>query len=60
VAGQSLAAAVPNTEGWFKSQFVPFGDIQFDKAGVFHLILEPASPDHWCAVNVYQLQRARP
>ena len=60
VAGQSLAAAVPKTEGWFKPQFVPFGDIQFDKAGVFHLILEPASPDHWRAVNVYQLQMARP
>jgi alpha-L-fucosidase len=59
VAGQSLAAAVPKTDGWFKPQFVSFGEVQFDKPGVFHLILEPSSLDHWRAVNVYQLQLAR-
>jgi alpha-L-fucosidase len=59
VAGQSLTADVPKTEGWFKPQFVSFGDLQFDKPGVFHLVLEPSSPEHWRAVNVYQVQLAR-
>ncbi len=27
--------------------------------GVFHLVLEPAAPDHWRAVNVYQIQMAK-
>ena len=59
VAGQSLTADVPKTDGWFKPQFVSFGDVQFDKPGVFHLVLEPSSPDHWRAVNVYQVQLAK-
>ncbi len=59
VAGQSLTAAVPKTDGWFKPQFVSFGEVQFDKPGVFHLVLEPAAPDRWRAVNVYQLQMAK-
>ncbi len=59
VAGQSLTADVLKTDGWFKPQFVSFGDLQFDKPGVFHLVLEPASPDHWRAVNVYQVQLAK-
>jgi len=56
VAGQSQNAGVPQTDGWFKPQFVSFGALQFEKAGVFHLVLEPSSTDHWHAVNVYQLQ----
>jgi alpha-L-fucosidase len=59
VAGQSLAAAVPKTDGWFKPQFVSFGEVLFDKPGVFHLILEPSSPERWRAVNVYQMQLAK-
>ncbi len=56
VNGHRFQAAVPKTDGWFKPQFVSFGEINFDKAGVFHLILEPASADQWQAVNVYQIQ----
>ncbi len=58
VAGQSHSAEVPRTDGWYKPQFVSFGEFRFDKPGVFHLVLEPA-PDRWRAVNVYQLQLAR-
>jgi hypothetical protein len=28
VAGQSRAAEVPKTDGWFKAQFVSFGEFQ--------------------------------
>jgi alpha-L-fucosidase len=59
VAGQGLTAAVPKTDGWFKPQFVAFGEVQFEKAGVFHLILQPSFPSSWRAVNVYQIQLAR-
>jgi alpha-L-fucosidase len=58
VADQSRAADVPKTDGWFKPQFVSFGELRLEKAGVFHLVLEPASPHPWHAVNVYQLQLA--
>jgi alpha-L-fucosidase len=59
VAGQSKPVEVPKTDGWFKPQFVSFGEFQFDKPGVFHLVLEAASPDRWRAVNVYQVQLAK-
>jgi alpha-L-fucosidase len=59
VAGQTKSVEVPKTDGWFKPQFVTFGEFQFDKSGVFHLVLEPSSPDRWRAVNVYQIQLAK-
>jgi alpha-L-fucosidase len=59
VAGQARSAAVPKTEGWYKPEFVSFGEIQFDRPGVFQLVLAPSAPDRWRAVNVYQLQLAR-
>jgi alpha-L-fucosidase len=59
VSGQSRSADVPKTDGWFRPQFVSFGEVQFDKPGVFHLVLEPASPENWHPVNVYQVQLAR-
>lgn len=59
VAGQSQSAEAPRTEGWTKPQFVSFGEFTFDQPGVFHLILEPSSPDRWHAVNVYQIQLAK-
>jgi alpha-L-fucosidase len=59
VAGQSRSAEVPKTDGWFKPQFVSFGEFQFDKPGVFHLVAEASSPDRWRAVNVYQIQLAK-
>jgi hypothetical protein len=58
MAGQSKSAEAPQTDGWFKPQFVSFGEFEFAKSGVFHLVLEPSSPDRWRAVNVYQIQLA--
>jgi alpha-L-fucosidase len=59
VANQSRSAEVPKSDGWFRPRFVSFGEFQFGQAGVFHLVLEPAAPEHWCAVNVYQIRLAR-
>ena len=53
---QALTAPVPQTDGWFKPVFVPFGALRFDRPGVYHVILEPADPAKWRAVNVYRLQ----
>jgi alpha-L-fucosidase len=55
---QLLSVEVPKTDGWFKPVLVPFGRVQFGKAGVYHLVLEPADPPHWRAVNVYGVQMA--
>ena len=59
VASQSRSAVVPQTDGWFKPQFVSFGELEFDQPGVFHLVLEPSVPDRWRAVNVYPIQLAK-
>ena len=59
VGGQSHSAEVPMTDGWFKPQFVSFGEFQFDRPGVFHLVLEPSSTERWQALNVYQIQMAK-
>jgi alpha-L-fucosidase len=59
VAGQSRSVEVPKTDGWFKPQFVSFGELQFDQPGVFHLMVEASSPDRWRAVNVYEIQLVR-
>jgi alpha-L-fucosidase len=58
VAEQSRTVAAPQTDGWFKPVFLSFGQIRFEKPGVYHLVLEPSDPAHWRPVNVYQLQIA--
>ena len=59
VSGQRQTAAVPKTDGWFKPQWVTFGEFQFDQPGVYQLVLEPADPASWRAVNLYQIQVAK-
>ena len=49
---------IPRTDGWFKPEFVEFGRVEVDEAGVYQLTLEPADAESWKAVNVYQLQVA--
>jgi len=58
VADQSRSADVPRTDGWFRPVFVSFGEVNFSQSGVYHIVLEPASPSRWRAVNVYRLQVA--
>ncbi len=59
VAEQSKSVQVPRTDGWFKPQFVSFGQFNFKNEGMFHLVLEPSSKESWRAVNVYQIQLAK-
>ncbi len=55
---QALTAPVPMTDGWFKPVFVSLGALHFDRPGVYHVILGPADPAKWRAVNVYRVQVA--
>ena len=55
---QTLTAAVPQTDGWFKPEFVTFGELKFPRQGVYHLALAPADVANWRAVNVYGLALA--
>ena len=59
VAGQSLSARVPKTNGWADTKKIYFGRLKFTEAGVYHLILRPQDPKSWKAVNVHRLQLAR-
>lgn len=59
VDDQTLTAEVPQTDDWSRPRFVSMGRFQFDKAGVYHLVLEPSAPASWRPVNVYQLQLTR-
>ncbi|UCG48392.1 MAG: alpha-L-fucosidase [Phycisphaerales bacterium] len=58
LTGQSVSAKIPRTRGWFRPEFVNFGRVTIDKAGVYQVTLEPADAKHWRAVNVYKLQFA--
>jgi hypothetical protein len=58
LAGQTRTADVPKTDGWFKPVMVGLGRFRCDRPGVYHLVLQPADPARWKAVNVWQLQLA--
>jgi alpha-L-fucosidase len=57
---QSLSCDVPNTGDWNAAVDVRFkGDLTFDTPGVYHIVLRPADPETWKAVNVWHLQLGR-
>ena len=58
VDGKTVKFSVPRTGGWDKPRTVKIGQFEFDKPGVYHLILGAADPEAWKAVNVWQLQFA--
>jgi alpha-L-fucosidase len=58
VAGKEAAFDVPATGGWDRPVWVGAGTLAFERKGVFHLVLRPADPASWKAVNVWQLQMA--
>ena len=58
LAGRTIAADVPKTDGWFNPVFVNLGQFRVDSPGVCKLTLAPADAEKWKAVNVYQLQLA--
>ena len=49
---------VPSTGSWDKSTQIDIGRLRFDEPGIYHVILAPADPDNWRAVNVWQVQLA--
>jgi hypothetical protein len=49
---------VPATGGWDKPRQMAVGRLTFDAPGIYHVVLEPANPKNWRAVNVWQLQFA--
>jgi len=55
-AGQTLAADVPPTGGWDKPRTIELGTIQIDKPGEHNVVLRPADPATWKAVNVWKLE----
>jgi alpha-L-fucosidase len=55
---QSVSADVAKTDGWFKPVMVSLGQLDFDRAGVFRLTLEPTDAAAWKTVCVWQLQLA--
>jgi hypothetical protein len=56
--GKTRTASVPKTKGWFNTVFVSLGRFEVNEPGVYQLTLEPADPDKWKAVNVWQIQMA--
>ena len=58
VANQRLPFAVKRTGGWDKPQMTEIGTVQFDKPGVYHLVLEPTDRNKWHAVNVWDIKLA--
>ena len=57
-AGQTLAADVPATGGWDKQRTIELGTLQIDRPGEHQVVLRPADPASWKAVNVWKLELA--
>lgn len=58
VANQKVDFAVSNTGGWDRPKTIPIGQVKFDKAGVYHLILRATDRNNWKAVNVWNIRLA--
>ena len=57
-AGQTLTADVPATGDWDKQQTIRVGTITFDKPGEYEVVLRPANPAKWKAVNLWKVELA--
>ena len=58
VADKSVSFDIPRSENWAEPVVTEIGEIKIDGPGVYHLILRPANPENWKAVNVWQIQLA--
>lgn len=58
--GPSAEFEVPRSDSWKDIRVIDAGTLTFDAPGVRHLILEPADPARWKAVNVYELELTPP
>ncbi len=54
--GRTLEADVPATGDWDKRQTIEVGEVNFDKPGKHDLLVRPAKPDEWKAVNLWKLE----
>ncbi|MBN1421490.1 MAG: alpha-L-fucosidase [Planctomycetes bacterium] len=58
IGDASATFEVPATKNWDAGIPVAGGAISFDRPGVYHAILEAASPDRWKPINVWRIQLA--
>ena len=56
--GPSTTAEVPSTGSWDKGSWVELGKLNFEKPGVYHLVLRAADPAAWKPINVWRIQLA--
>ncbi len=56
---RQLDFSVKATGDWGSFRTAAMGTLTFEKAGVYHCVLEPADPKNWKAVNVQMIQAAR-
>jgi hypothetical protein len=56
--GATTTAALPATGNWDHPAWADLGSLDIPAAGVRHLMLVPADPASWKAVNVWSLRAA--
>jgi len=56
VNGQTIEAKVPATGGFDRTRTIEIDKVQFDKSGVYHLVVRPASSSQWSPINLWKLQ----
>jgi len=56
VAGQTVEADVPATGAWDQARFIDLGQVKIEKEGEYPVVLRPADPAKWKAVNLWQVQ----
>jgi hypothetical protein len=55
-AGRSVTADVRRTGDYARPRTVKLGQVAFDEAGVYHVMLRPSDPLSWRALNLWQIQ----
>ena len=52
----TLEFRAPDSRDWKDIHVVEMGTLTFARPGMYHLILQPADPARWRAVNVYEIE----
>jgi alpha-L-fucosidase len=58
VNGQSTQTPIAATPSWLNTEWVDLGQVRFDHAGVYQVMLGAADAKAWRPVNVFQIQAA--
>jgi alpha-L-fucosidase len=56
IPGPSTTAEVPSTGTWDKGSWIDLGKLNFEKPGIYHLVLRAADPAAWKPINVWRIQ----